>query len=175
MIVVRGIATGANDYFVFNQQKAKKYSINDHFLLPCITKYKDVTVSLFTVKHFEKLKTKNANIFLFNAPKILKNKKAISYIELGVQSGINQKYLTSKRNPWYLLENRPPAPIWVSVFNRNAIKFVRNEAGISNLTTFHCIYLVTDLFNNIEIDLLFAYLLTDIAKLFKCYFLNATF
>ncbi len=162
--VVRGIATGANDYFIFNQEKAKEYAINDDFLLPCITKSKDVTLSLFTFENFEKLKQKNANIFLFNAKKEVTNKNVINYIELGVELNINKKYLTSKRNPWYLLENRPPAPIWVSVFNRNGIKFVRNEAGISNLTTFHCIYLVTDLFNQIEIDLLFAYLLTDIAK-----------
>lgn len=162
--VVRGIATGANDYFVFNQEKAKKYSINDNFLLPCITKSKDVMSSFFTLEHFETLKNKNANIFLFNAKKEVKDKNVITYIEMGVQSEINKKHLTSKRNPWYLLENRPSAPIWVSVFNRNGIKFVRNEAGISNLTTFHCIYLVNDLFNNIEIDLLFAYLLTDVAK-----------
>lgn len=162
--VVRGIATGANDYFVFNQEKAKKYSISDNFLLPCITKSKDVISSFFTLEHFEKLKSKNANIFLFNAKKEVKDKNIIAYLEMGVQSEINKKHLTSKRNPWYLLENRPPAPIWVSVFNRNGIKFVRNEAGIINLTTFHCIYLVDDLFNNIEIDLLFAYLLTDVAK-----------
>lgn len=162
--VVRGIATGANDYFIFNQEKAKQYSIDDDFLLPCITKSKDVTLSLFTFEHFEKLKEKNGNIFLFNAKKEVTNKNAINYIELGVELGINKKHLTSKKNTWYLLENRPPSPIWVSVFNRNGIKFVRNEAAISNLTTFHCIYLVNDLFNHIEIDLLFAYLLTDIAQ-----------
>lgn len=94
----------------------------------------------------------------------MSKKKVIHYIERGVELGINKKYLTSKRNPWWTLENRIPAPIWVGVFNRNKIKFVRNEANISNLTTFHCIYLVDNLFYNIEIDLFFAYLLTDIAQ-----------
>jgi adenine-specific DNA-methyltransferase len=63
-----------------------------------------------------------------------------------------------------LLENRPPAPIWAGVFNRGEIKFIRNEAGISNLTAFHCIYPVSSLFSSVETDLLFAYLLTDTAK-----------
>ena len=59
----------------------------------------------------------------------------------------------------------PPAPIWVSVFNRNGLKFIRNEAGISNLITFHCVYLKqSDPSSTINLDLLFAYLLTDIAK-----------
>ena len=78
---------------------------------------------------------------------------------------MNEKYLTKSRKLWYSLENRPPAPIWVSVFNRNGLKFIRNEAKISNLTTFHCVYLKqSDLFSTINPDLLFAYLLTDIAK-----------
>ncbi|WP_207679901.1 HsdM family class I SAM-dependent methyltransferase [Desulfonema magnum] len=162
--VVRGIATGANDYFAFNKEKAKKYSINENFLLPCITKSKDTDTSLFTSEHFERLKKKNANIYLFNAGKKITDENVLRYIDIGLQAGIHQKYLTSKRNPWYLLENRPPAPIWAGVFNRNGIKFVRNEAKISNLTAFHCIYPVSNLFSNVETDLLFAYLLTDIAK-----------
>jgi adenine-specific DNA-methyltransferase len=52
----------------------------------------------------------------------------------------------------------------VGVFNRTGLKFVRNEAGIRNLTTFHCIYSVNNLFCKIDIELLFAYLLTDVAK-----------
>jgi adenine-specific DNA-methyltransferase len=72
--------------------------------------------------------------------------------------------MLSKRKPWYKLENRLPAPILVGVFNRKGLKFIRNEANITTLTTFHCIYLAENLFQNIDIDLLFAYLLTDTAK-----------
>jgi adenine-specific DNA-methyltransferase len=62
------------------------------------------------------------------------------------------------------LEKRPPAPIWVSVFNRTGLRFVRNEANVSNLTTFHCVYPQTDLFSDVSTDLLFAYLLTNTAR-----------
>ena len=45
------------------------------------------------------------------------------------------------------------------------MRFIRNEANISNLTSYHCIYpKQTNLFTEINIDLLFAYLLTDTAK-----------
>ncbi len=87
-----------------------------------------------------------------------------NYIEKGEEQGIHKRYLTSKRTPWFSLENRSPAPIWVGVFNRNGLKFIRNEANVSNLTTFHCIYPNKSLFDNTSVDLLFAYLLTDIAK-----------
>ena len=161
--VVRGIATGANDYFVFNTEKAKKYKIKDENLMPCVTKSKDVQTPFFTENEFLKLKNNNANIFLFDGTKN-PDEHVKKYIELGEKNGIHQKYLTSRRNPWYAPENRPPAPIWVGVFNRKGLKFIRNEANIRNLTAFHGIYPANNLFHNINIDLLFAYLLTDIAQ-----------
>ncbi|RMG77229.1 MAG: SAM-dependent DNA methyltransferase, partial [Bacteroidetes bacterium] len=105
----------------------------------------------------------NANIFLFNAGKKPTNPAVLKYIKLGEEQGIDKKYLTSKRSPWYSPENRPPAPIWVSVFNRGRMKFIRNEAGLFNLTTFHCIYIKQDLFAGMDVELLFAYLQTSIA------------
>ncbi len=163
--VVRGIATGANEYFTFSKSKAQKYLIQEKFLLPCICKAADVKNNFFTVYDYEKLIEKDRPIFLFNGLGA-DHDKVKKYIDLGEKRGIDKKYLTSCRKPWYSLENRSPAPIWVSVFNRNGLKFIRNEANISNLTTFHCIYPVqSNLFDNIDIDILFAYLLTDVAKI----------
>ncbi|MCB0511230.1 MAG: Eco57I restriction-modification methylase domain-containing protein, partial [Bacteroidetes bacterium] len=158
--VVRGIATGANEYFTFNQSKAKQHNIDEKFLLPCITKSIDTNGSFFTKENFEALKQQDKNIFLFNATE--QNEALTKYILKGETEEINKKYLTASRNPWYSLEKRPPSPIWVSVFNRNGLRFIRNEANISNLTTFHCIYL--NIFSEPKVDLLFAYLLTDISK-----------
>ena len=159
--VVRGIATGANNYFTFNIEKQKQYNIRNDYLLPCITKSNDVSDSFFTKQHVEELKQKGKNIFLLNA-KDTKDKYVAQYIHFGEKNDIHKKHLTSHRNPWYILENRPPSPIWVSVFNRKGLRFIRNEAGISNLTTFHCLYL--NMFSVDRADLLFAYLLTDVSK-----------
>jgi adenine-specific DNA-methyltransferase len=162
--VVRGIATGANEYFTFNQSKAEKYKIANDCLLPCITKSKDVTSPFFTKEVFKNLIKKDANIYLIDACVNESDINIQKYINIGKETEINKKYLTSKRTPWYSLENRPPSPIWVGVFNRNGLKFIRNEANISNLTTFHCIYPDSNFFYKINIDLLFAYLLTDVAN-----------
>jgi len=161
--VVRGIATGANDYFTFNLSKAKKYNIDEKFLLPCVCRSADVQGNFFTKSDFEELKNRDKNIFLINAVNS-DNENVTNYLIKGEREEINKKFLTSNRNPWYLLEKRPPAPIWVSVFNRTGLRFVRNEANISNLTTFHCIYPQENMFFDISIDLLFAYLLTDTAR-----------
>ena len=162
--VVRGIATGANEYFTFKKSKAEKYSIPNENLLPCICKAKDVKGHFFTVNSYNNLVKNDELIYLFNGQNS-NNEKVVDYIRLGENERINEKYLTKSRKPWYSLENRPPAPIWVSVFNRTGVKFIRNEANISNLTTFHCVYPTnSDLFSNVSKNLLFAYLLTDVAK-----------
>lgn len=162
--VVRGIATGSNEYFTFNLSKAKEFNIDEQYLLPCICSAKDAKTSFFTKQDFEELKKSNKSAFLFNAQNST-DKNISSYIQKGENEEINKRFLTASRTPWYSLENRKPAPIWVSVFNRSGLRFIRNEANISNLTSYHCIYpKQTSLFFEIDIDLLFAYLLTDTAK-----------
>jgi adenine-specific DNA-methyltransferase len=163
--VVRGIATGDNDYFSFTIQKQIEFGIEDKYLLPCIAKSTDIIGSFFTENNFQELKQKNKKVLLFNGIDFkndLSNEKLKSYIELGEKNGTSQRFLTSNRNPWYALENRMPSPIWVGVFNRTGLRFVRNEANIRNLTTFHCVYFNTMFMQ--ETDLFFAYLLTDLAK-----------
>lgn len=159
--VVRGIATGSNEYFTFNLSKVHQYKIDEKYLLPCICKAADVKNSFFTKDDFEELKTSNKFVFLLNS-KNPSDENINRYIEIGIEQEVNKKFLTACRNPWYSLENRPPSPIWVSVFNRNGLRFIRNEAGLSNLTTFHCIYL--NMFSAQKTDLFFAYLLTDVSK-----------
>ena len=162
--VVRGIATGANEYFTFSKSKANHYGIDEKNLLPCICKAVDVKDNFFTTENFHSLVNSNKQAYLFNA--IGSNdENVLKYIKLGEKSGIDKRYLTACRTPWYSLENRPPSPIWVSVFNRSGLKFIRNEANISNLTTFHCVYPIQNsLFDNVNVDVLFAYLLTDVAR-----------
>lgn len=162
--VVRGIATGANEYFTFSKSKANQYGIDEKYLLPCICKAVDVKDNFFTKDNYNSLIKNDRQTFLLNAIGS-KDENVLKYIEFGEKSGIDKKYLTACRTPWYTLENRPPSPIWVSVFNRSGLKFIRNEANISNLTTFHCVYPVQNsLFDNVNVDVLFAYLLTDVAR-----------
>lgn len=162
--VVRGIATGANDYFTFSKSKANQYQIDEKYLLPCICKAVDVKNNFFTIDNLRSLVTANRQTYLLNVIGS-KDENVLKYLEFGEKTGIDKKYLTACRTPWYSIENRSPSPIWVSVFNRSGLKFIRNEANISNLTTFHCVYPVQNsLFDNVNIDILFAYLLTDVAR-----------
>lgn len=158
--VSRGIATGANDYFTFNEEKKAYYNLADSCFLPCIAHSTDVKSQIFTLSDFEKLSAAGRNVYLFDGCADETNPHVKSYIRLGEETGKNKRFLTASRSPWFSLENRKPSPIWVSVFNRSGLRFVRNEAGVSNLTTFHCVYNISE----IDTNVLFAYLVTGLAK-----------
>lgn len=158
--VSRGIATGANAYFTFNLAKKATYNIPPKALKPCICHSADVKKIIFTKDDFAELSSEGKNVYLFNGCADEADESVIDYIKLGIESGVDKKYLTASRNPWYTIENRLPSPIWVSVFNRRGLKFVRNLANVCNLTTFHCVYNIGE----IDTDIIFAYLMTDMAK-----------
>ena len=159
--VSRGIATGANDFFTFKPSKADDYDIPEECLMPCICKAVDAPQTFFTQNEFTKLINGDKVVYLFNGSIAPDNTSVLRYIHFGEESGINKRYLTASRSPWYAIENRPPAPIWVSVFNRSGLRFIRNEANIHNLTTFHCVYPKN---TGVDVDVLFAYLITDVSK-----------
>jgi adenine-specific DNA-methyltransferase len=159
--VKRGIATGSNDYFVFNESKAKEYNINQENLLPCVAKANDIKNLIFKESDLIELIEKDASIYLIDL-KVYQNQSIIDYIKFGEEIKVNERYLTKCRSPWYSLENNKPADLWVGVFNRDGIRVIWNKAKILNLTTFHGIYVNLQFLE--YIDIIFAYFNTKIAK-----------
>ena len=84
------------------------------------------------------------------------------YIAAGEANAVNKKYLLSCRTPWYSMEQKPIAPIWVSQASRDGLKFVRNLANVNSLTTFHSVY-VNEPYEK-DTDIIFCYFLTPIAQ-----------
>ena len=159
--VMRGIATGHNDFFCFNRSKARDEQIASEYLLPCLSKAAQVRTPFFTQAHFDDLMQKDKQVYLLkaeNAP----DEAVKRYLNKGEQKGVQHRFLTSHRRPWYAIENRPPAPILVTVFNRAGLRFIRNETQARSLTCFHSLYLNDSAAE--KIDLLMAYLLTDVAR-----------
>ncbi len=159
--VSRGIATGDNAFFTFNRTKQQEWQIPDEYLLPCLTKAAQCGDIFYTnTDHLRNLEA-NEPVMLLNA-EIGDNEAVKRYLQHGEKQGTHTRFLTKNRTPWYALERRVPAPILVTVFNRNGLRFVWNEANVRNLTAYHCFY--PNLFAQGKEKLLFAYLITDVAK-----------
>jgi len=134
----RGIATGANDYFLISALSLKSSGLNKRRSRKCVGRAKDVKGIIFSEENFSQLEKSDAPTRLLDLDSdFVEDSK---YIEIGIQRELPSRFLLANRKPWYSQEIRKPAPIWVGVFGREGIRFIWNKAGVSNLTTFHCLY-----------------------------------
>ncbi|MEK6540613.1 MAG: N-6 DNA methylase [Pseudomonadota bacterium] len=139
----RGIATGDNNYFMLSHSQIEKYGLEVADIKWCIGKTPKAKREIFTFTHAEAIASEGTAIFLFD-PVAPVGSASAAYIERGVAAGVHMRYLTKMRKTWFSAEKRNPAPIWASVFGRERLRFVYNEARIHNLTTFHGIYPTND-------------------------------
>jgi len=135
----RGIATGANAFFLLTPDHAKALDIRPEMLLPCVGRSLDVPGLIFADADYRTLVASNAKCLLLNLTGDLTAAEE-SYVAAGEADGLLNRYLLANRKPWYSMEQRKPAPIWAAVFGRGDLGFVYNEAGARSLTNFHCVY-----------------------------------
>jgi adenine-specific DNA-methyltransferase len=159
--ISRGIATGANDFFCMSKSKIEDLHIPESALTECICKSADVKSAIFTNEDFQALARKDKTVYLLDIHEGCE-KGLEEYIAAGEAHGLNKKYLLSCRSPWYLMEQKPIAPIWVSSACRNGLKFIRNLASVNSLTTFHSIFINAPYEK--DINIIFCYFLTPIAQ-----------
>lgn len=158
----RGIATGANEYFSFSQSKAKKNSLPQASLIPCITKSNQIKASVFEKSDLDALVNSEASVFLVNLEMNSESKSVQKYIALGEKELIHERYLTKMRSPWYKLEKRKPSGLLFGVFSRNGYKVIRNNTDAISLTCYHGFNLKAEYEQ--YVDLLFFYLLSEAGK-----------
>lgn len=160
--VLRGIATGCNDFFTLDEAARREAGLPGECLLPCVSRARDVEGPVFRASDFEALKTLGRRVWLLDAEGRA-HAEVAAYLEAGRRDKVDERFLTRHRTPWFALEKRSPAPLWVSVFNRaGGLKPVLNRAGVRNLTAFHCLYPKPGA--EPFLDILFAWLLTATAR-----------
>lgn len=158
---MRGIATGANNYFTLTEPERRDAGIDCRDLTPCITKAGHAPTDVYDQACFERAMAIGRKIWLLTPREPLR-RPVERYLTRGRELGIDDRYLPSHRPVWYRPENRRPAPIWSPVFVRGRFRFIRNAAGALNLTAFHAVYPVRD--DDKAINALLEYLWSDAAQ-----------
>lgn len=157
----RGIATGANDFFVLDRADAEGRGLSEKSCLPCITKSQQIGGVVFTDNDFKTLADSGARVYLF-APGDTPDEASLRYIRRGEEAGCDKGFITSHRNPWYKTEARAVSPILLNVFSRSGYKVVRNYSSALTLTNFHCFYPYA--LRGQYVDWLFLYLLSGVGR-----------
>ena len=140
---MRGIATGANEFFFLTQEQASVIGIPKEFLVPAVGRIRDVPGDEITTETIEVLRRVGRPTLLFSLdgrPIGQFPKEVQDYLRRGVEIGISKRTLISTRRPWYKMERRSVPPILFAYLGRRNTRFIRNFAGVLPLTGFLCVY-----------------------------------
>ena len=132
----RGIATGANEFFVLSQSKASSLGISPHECQPCITRSSQVSHPIISDKDVSEMLEADIPALLFSANGTVSS-GAKEYIRHGETLGYHERFLTKHRTPWYKTESRSPSPLLLGVFSRGGYKIILNRSNALNLTCYH--------------------------------------
>ena len=141
--VVRGVATGANEFFFLTDEQVKRFDIPEKYFVRAVGRTRDVPTEEITKETMNSLKAKGRPTLLLSLngepfdeyPDVVRK-----YLKTGETLGLPQRPLISQRKPWYRMETRVVPPFLFAYLGRRNSRFIRNTAKIIPLTGFLCIY-----------------------------------
>ena len=151
--VMRGVATGANEFFFLTADQARTLNLPDEFLKLAIGRTGDVTGSEITSDDVNRLDSTGRPTRLLAldgrpiedfSPDIQK------YLRQGEIMGLPERPLIKQRKAWYKMESRSAPPFLFAYLGRRSARFIRNTAGIIPLTGFLCVYPIDNRKESIE-------------------------
>lgn len=148
--IKRGLATGANKFFILDEQRISRYSIPDQFLTPILPnpRYLEVDEVRADERGLPLLKQK---LFLLDCDiseaEIRADYPGLwEYLQEGMKIRTHQGYICSHRNPWYVQEHRP-APLFLCAYmgrqtgrRGKPFRFVLNHSSATATNAYHMLY-----------------------------------
>lgn len=141
--VVRGVATGSNEFFFMTEEKLHRIGIPQKYFVRAIGRTRDILTKEITQGTLDLLSAKGRPTYLLaldgrnleTYPQELKE-----YLKNGEAMGLPKRPLISQRDPWYKTESRAAPPFLFAYLGRRNSRFIRNTASIIPLTSFLCVY-----------------------------------
>lgn len=136
---MRGIATGANDFFALTDDERTRLGIDEKYLTPVLLKTRDAAGLVLTKADIAALRLLGRKSWLFgyyDRERDLTGTAEGDYIAQAESRKVHEGSLVSKRSLWYECERRPVPPLIYTYLARGNPRFILNEAGANTLNTF---------------------------------------
>ncbi len=140
--VMRGIATGANEFFFLTEAQIAEFNLPREYFKKTVGRTRDVEKDIFNDEDRSRLDKKNRPTWLLCAEKPLIDLPArlSDYIKKGEAMGLPERALIRQRKPWYKQEKRAVPELLFAYLGRRSIRFILNDAGVVPLHCLHCVY-----------------------------------
>lgn len=124
--IKRGIATGANKFFILTPERIAELKLPKKFLIPILPSARHLSSDeVFADHNGNPLVERKLFLLSCKLPEreVESNYPTLwSYLESGKQLGIAEKYLTAHRSIWYMQEERTPPLFLCTYINRKSKK-----------------------------------------------------
>jgi hypothetical protein len=141
--VMRGIATGDNDFFFLTSEQIRSARFPERYFRRAIGRTRDCPGSIISHDDLETLDAAGRATWLLalgSDPMESLPAPLRAHLENGESEGIHQRALIGTRRPWYRMEQRTPPPLLFAYLGRRDCRFVLNRADVVPLTGFLCVY-----------------------------------
>lgn len=136
--IKRGLATGANSFFLLTPERITQFQLPREFLTPILPSPRFLPVNeIETDSAGNPLIDRRLFLLSCNLPEgIVKSKYPAlwKYLQTGVEAGLDQRYLSKHRSPWYAQEERPASMFLCTYMGRpgtrngNPFRFILNHS-----------------------------------------------
>jgi hypothetical protein len=141
--VVRGIATGANEFFFLTRKQIAELRLDESHFVRAIGRTRDCREAVLTddtLGHLDLIGRPTWLLKLGAERKELLPQPLCDYLATGEKMGFPSRALIATRRPWYKMEHRAPPPLLFAYLGRRDCRFVLNRARVLPLTGFLCVY-----------------------------------
>lgn len=148
--IKRGLATGANEFFMLSQEQVAEHGIPGEFLTPILPSSRHLPDDEITAdEKGEPLLERKLYLITCNLPEReveARHPALWRYLESGKAARVHERYLCRHRSPWYAQENRPRAPLLCTYMGRrnsrrdSPFRFILNHSKATAANVFLMLY-----------------------------------
>jgi hypothetical protein len=168
----RGLATGANEFFILTRQLARDQGLLEQFLRPILPSPRYLTNDVIRTDPEGYPIIEPLLVLLdcnLDENEVKRFPTLRAYLEEGKLRGFADRYIPSHRSPWYKQEFRPAAPIVCSYMSRgqpgtSGIRFFRNYSQATARNVYLMLYPSQAIQRAVEVD---PHLLDSLFELLK--------